>query len=47
MITIDAHSRDMVANILEAGATNQDCFLWLCQLRRCACVCGGGEGAAA
>lgn len=33
MITIDAHSRDMVANIVEAGETAADCFLWMCQLR--------------
>ena len=33
MITIDAHSRDMVANIVEAGVDKQDCFLWMCQLR--------------
>lgn len=33
MITIDAHSRDMVANIVEAGETRADCFLWMCQLR--------------
>lgn len=33
MITIDAHSRDMVANIVEAGERNSDCFLWMCQLR--------------
>eukprot|EP00877_Chromochloris_zofingiensis_P015255 jgi/Chrzof1/9984/Cz04g22250.t1 len=33
MITIDAHSRDMVANIVEAGEQKQDCFLWMCQLR--------------
>lgn len=33
MITIDAHSRDMVANIVEAGEARADCFLWMCQLR--------------
>jgi dynein heavy chain, axonemal len=33
MITIDAHSRDMVANIGEAKADKPDCFLWMCQLR--------------
>lgn len=33
MITIDAHSRDMVANIVDAGEKSSDCFLWMCQLR--------------
>jgi hypothetical protein len=33
MITIDAHSRDMVANIVDAGEARPDCFLWMCQLR--------------
>lgn len=33
MITIDAHSRDIVANIVEGGNDKQDCFLWMCQLR--------------
>lgn len=33
MITIDAHSRDMVANIVEQGATDPDCFAWQSQLR--------------
>lgn len=33
MITIDAHSRDMVANIADAGEVDADCFLWMCQLR--------------
>jgi dynein heavy chain len=33
MITIDAHSRDIVANIVEGGCDKQDCFLWMCQLR--------------
>lgn len=33
MITIDAHSRDMVANILEQGACDPDCFAWQLQLR--------------
>eukprot|EP00879_Flechtneria_rotunda_P020055 GHRR01021088.1.p2 GENE.GHRR01021088.1~~GHRR01021088.1.p2 ORF type:complete len:172 (-),score=39.63 GHRR01021088.1:364-879(-) len=33
MITIDAHSRDIVANIVEGGNDKQDCFLWVCQLR--------------
>jgi dynein heavy chain len=33
MITIDAHSRDIVGNIVEGGSDKQDCFLWMCQLR--------------
>ncbi len=33
MITIDAHSRDMVQGVMEAGADNADCFQWVCQLR--------------
>jgi dynein heavy chain len=33
MITIDAHSRDMVQGIVEAGADAEDCFQWVCQLR--------------
>jgi hypothetical protein len=33
MITIDAHSRDMVANIVDAGEAAADCFQWMCQLR--------------
>jgi dynein heavy chain len=33
MITIDAHSRDIVGNIVETGSDKQDCFLWMCQLR--------------
>lgn len=33
MITIDAHSRDMVDGIVEVGATEVDCFQWSCQLR--------------
>ena len=33
MITIDAHSRDMVANIVEQGATDPSCFAWQSQLR--------------
>ena len=33
MITIDAHSRDMVDGIVQVGATEADCFQWSCQLR--------------
>ena len=33
MITIDAHSRDMVLSIAEAGVDKEDCFQWVCQLR--------------
>ncbi|KAK9817742.1 hypothetical protein WJX72_001478 [[Myrmecia] bisecta] len=33
MITIDAHSRDMVEAIVESGAQKADCFQWKCQLR--------------
>lgn len=33
MITIDAHSRDIVANLVEGDSDKQDCFLWMCQLR--------------
>jgi len=33
MITIDAHSRDIVANLVEGDCDKQDCFLWMCQLR--------------
>eukprot|EP00891_Asterochloris_glomerata_P001316 jgi/Astpho2/1316/Aster-06188 len=33
MITIDAHSRDMVESIVESGADRADCFQWMCQLR--------------
>jgi hypothetical protein len=58
MITIDAHSRDMVANIVEAGEARPDCFLWMCQLRSywdaalsdCRChehAAGGGQYARA
>ncbi len=51
MITIDAHSRDMVGNIVESGDTKADCFQWMCQLRSywdadlgdCRCVALGGS----
>jgi dynein heavy chain len=33
MITIDAHSRDMVQNIVDSGATDRNCFAWQSQLR--------------
>lgn len=33
MITIDAHSRDIVLNMAEAGVDKVDCFEWVCQLR--------------
>ncbi|CAD7704939.1 unnamed protein product [Ostreobium quekettii] len=33
MITIDAHSRDMVHSVNEAGADKVDCFQWVCQMR--------------
>ena len=33
MITIDAHSRDMVQGVVEAGADKVDCFQWVCQMR--------------
>lgn len=33
MITIDAHSRDIVANMASEGTPNADAFLWMCQLR--------------
>lgn len=33
MITIDAHSRDMVQGVIEAGADKVDCFQWVCQMR--------------
>lgn len=33
MITIDSHSRDMVANIVEQGASDPECFAWQSQLR--------------
>lgn len=33
MITIDAHSRDIVASLVDGGGASPDCFLWMCQLR--------------
>ncbi|DBA86689.1 TPA: Dynein alpha chain, flagellar outer arm [Trebouxia sp. C0004] len=33
MITIDAHSRDMVESIAQSGIDRADCFQWMCQLR--------------
>ncbi len=33
MITIDAHSRDMVLAVAEAKADQPDCFQWVSQLR--------------
>lgn len=33
MITIDAHSRDIVANMVKEGTPNDNSFLWMCQLR--------------
>ena len=33
MITIDAHSRDMVQSVIESQADKVDCFQWVCQLR--------------
>jgi dynein heavy chain len=33
MITIDAHSRDIVANMVKEGTPNANSFLWMCQLR--------------
>ncbi|KAK9867723.1 hypothetical protein WJX84_004647 [Apatococcus fuscideae] len=33
MITIDAHSRDVVENIITSGAASADTFQWKCQLR--------------
>ncbi len=33
MITIDAHSRDMVQGVVESKADKVDCFQWVCQLR--------------
>ena len=48
MITIDAHSRDMVQNIVDSGATDRDCFAWQSQLRsywdRWACGRAEGDG---
>lgn len=33
MITIDAHSRDMVEQVHESGSDDVECFQWACQLR--------------
>ena len=33
MITIDAHSRDIILNIAETGEEKGNCFAWLSQLR--------------
>jgi len=33
MITIDAHSRDIVANMVKDGTPDANSFLWMCQLR--------------
>jgi len=33
MITIDAHSRDMVQNLVATNADKVDCFQWMCQMR--------------
>ena len=33
MITIDAHSRDMVIGVIENGETDKSCFKWMSQLR--------------
>ena len=33
MITIDAHSRDIIQQIAEAGCDRIDSFQWVCQLR--------------
>ena len=33
MITIDAHSRDMVIGLIEKGETDKSCFKWMSQLR--------------
>lgn len=33
MITIDTHSRDMVLDIAQSGATESNCFQWVSQLR--------------
>lgn len=32
-ITIDAHSRDVVQQMVESGAADRDCFAWQAQLR--------------
>lgn len=33
MITIDAHSRDMIEQIAESGSDDAESFQWVCQLR--------------
>jgi dynein heavy chain, axonemal len=33
MITIDAHSRDMIEQIVESGSSDVESFQWVCQLR--------------
>ena len=33
MITIDAHSRDIVQQIADSGTADRDCFAWQSQLR--------------
>lgn len=33
MITIDAHSRDIVASMVKEGTPDSNSFLWMCQLR--------------
>jgi dynein heavy chain len=33
MITIDAHSRDIVANMVKEGTPDDNSFLWMSQLR--------------
>lgn len=33
MITIDAHSRDIVGNMVKEATPDANSFLWMCQLR--------------
>lgn len=33
MITIDAHSRDMIEQVAESGSDDVESFQWVCQLR--------------
>jgi hypothetical protein len=33
MITIDAHSRDMIEQVVDSGSDDVECFQWVCQLR--------------
>ena len=33
MITIDAHSRDMIEQVVESGSDDANSFQWVCQLR--------------